>query len=272
MHPTAHPGHHHAPAPTGRPGVVGTAPGVERASGTGAAVGIATGPSGALSAPPGVGRGSICYGLVQNEKAKIHSNDFFMVRYTPREAIADILERKFYVRTRAARSYDYLAPLFDRSKLENVVTRKEDCLNQECENLDKCNLDRGDTHCYWASKYSRAMLDPYWIGGVAKYTKRTTLGRVVILRKDNVSPLMEKLEPDVALKTLEEGRFMASGGALDAPRSEPFYNPYIVNPTEERLALHRRYFEHLLKLVPCYLVNTGAAKTTKIITQLTKLK
>ncbi|MFH1314750.1 MAG: pyridoxal phosphate-dependent aminotransferase [Candidatus Eisenbacteria bacterium] len=225
----------------------------------------------ALIAPPGVGRGSLCYGLVQNEAARIHSNDFFLVRYTPREAVADISERKYYVRTRVAQKYDYLSPLFDQSKLENVVTRKEDCLNQKCENLDNCDLDRGETHCYWASKFSRAMLDPYWIGGVAKYTKRTTLGQVVILRKDNISPLLERLDPETALKTLEDGRYLSSGGVLDAPRNEPFYNPYIVNPTKERLELHRRYFEHLLKLVPCYLVNTGAAKTSKIIAQLTKL-
>jgi aspartate/methionine/tyrosine aminotransferase len=225
----------------------------------------------ALIAPPGVGRGTICYGLVQNEAARLHSNDFFLVRYTPREAIADISERKFYVRTRVARSYDYLSPLFDQSKLENVVTRKEDCLNQKCENLDNCDLDRGETHCYWASKFSRAMLDPYWIGGVAKYTKRTNLGRLVILRKDNISPLVEELKPEVALKALEEGRYSSSGGVLDAAKNEPFYNPYIVNPTKERLDLHRRYFEHLLKLVPCYLVNTGAAKTSKVITQLTDL-
>lgn len=225
----------------------------------------------AIVAPPGVGRGTLCYGIVQNEGARIHSNDFFLVRYTTREAIADISERKFYVRTRAARSYAYLSPLFDQSKLENVVTRKEDCLNQECENLDSCDLDRGETHCYWASKYSRAMLDPYWIGGVGKYTKRTSLGWLVILRKDNISPLIEDLKPDDALKYLEEGKYVSAGGALDAARSEPFYNPYILNPTKERLELQKRYFQHLLKLVPCYLVNSGAAKRSKIIERLTSL-
>jgi aspartate/methionine/tyrosine aminotransferase len=225
----------------------------------------------ALIAPPGVGRGTICYGLLQYDGAKIHSNDFFLVRYTPVEAIADISERKFYVRTRVARTFSYLSPLFDQSKLENVVTSKDDCLNQKCENLDSCDLDRGETHCYWASKYSRAMLDPYWVGGVAKYVKRSRLGWIVILRKDNTSRFMEELKPDAAMKFLQEGKYFGSGGALDTIKSEPFYNPYILNPTAERLDLHRRYFEHLLKLVPCYLVNTGAAKTSKVIDRLTDL-
>ncbi len=222
----------------------------------------------AIIAPPGVGRGTLCYGLLLNERARIHSNDCFFVRYTPREAIADISERKFYVRTRVARSYPYLAPLFDRSKLENVVTSKEDCLNTKCENLEDCYLDRGETHCYWASRYSRAMLDPYWIGGIGKYVKRSPLGWLMILRKDNVSRAIEELKPEEALKYLEEGKYTSSGSVLDTIRSEPFYNPYILDPTPDRLNLHRRYFEHLVKLVPSYLVNTGATKMPRLIDRL----
>ncbi|MGQ9603951.1 MAG: pyridoxal phosphate-dependent aminotransferase [bacterium] len=218
----------------------------------------------AIIAPPGVGRGSICYGMVQHNQAKIHSNDFFVVRYTTKEAIADITERKFYVRTRVARSYPYLIPLFDKSKLENVVTSKEDCTNESCEYMDDCILDKGETHCYWASKYSRAMLDPYWIGGPEKYVKRTRLSALFVLTKDSLSTQIQQIKPDSALKILEEGRSRSSG-ILEATKSEPFYNPYILNPAPERVLLHRRYFEHLLKLVPCYLVNTAGVKTPRLI-------
>jgi hypothetical protein len=141
----------------------------------------------------------------------------------------------------------------------------------DCEALNACDLERGDTRCYWGSKYCRAMLDPYWIGGVAKYTKRTHLGWLVVLRKDTVSPMVEKLKPEDALRYLEEGRLMSTGGISSGISTEPFFNPYILNPTKERLALHRRYFEHLVKLVPCYLVNTGAGKRTKVIEGLLSL-
>ena len=77
--------------------------------------------------------------------------------------------------------------------------------------------------------------------------------------------MVEKLKPEDAIRFLEEGRFVSTGGVLTGMKSEPFYNPYILNPTKERLELHRRYFEHLLKLVPCYLVNTGADKRSKVI-------
>jgi hypothetical protein len=115
------------------------------------------------------------------------------------------------------------------------------------------------------------MLDPYWIGGVARYVKRTSLGAIAVLRKDDVSRVVEELKPEAALKYLEEGRYMASGSVLAEVKSEPYYNPYILNPSKERLDLHRRYFEHLLKLVPCYVVNTGAAKSAKIIERLLDL-
>jgi len=225
----------------------------------------------AIIAPPGVGRGTIAYGLLRYPEAKIHSNDFFVVRYSANQAVADISERKFYVRTRVARTYGDLAAVFDKSKLENVVTRKEDCLYPTCPNLDSCDLDRGEPHCYWASKYSRALLDPYWLGGVDKYAKRTTLRAVTVLRKDRTAPFVEKLKAGDALRYLEEGRYAASDSALAAIDSEPFYNPYIFIQTRDRLDLHRRYFEYLLKLVPCYLINTGVEKKAAVVEKLAEI-
>ncbi len=223
----------------------------------------------AIIAPPGLGRGTIAYGLLRTPGAKMHSNDFFVVRYSADRAVADISERKFYVRTRVARTYGDLAGLFDKSKLENVVTRKDDCLNTSCESLGDCDLDAGGTRCYWASKYSRALLDPYWLRGVDGYTKRTVLGAVTILRRDRTSPVVEKLGAGDAIRYLEEGRYASSNAA--GLGSEPYYNPYILVQTRERLDLHRRYFEHLLGLVPCYLVNTAAEKTSGIIERLARI-
>ena len=89
-----------------------------------------------------------------------------------------------------------------------------------------------------------------------------------MLRKDRTSPLIEKLEPQAALRFLEEGRHKSSGSALATIASQPFYNPYILVATRDRLELHRRYFEYLLRLVPCYLVNTGIEKTAAVVERL----
>jgi aspartate/methionine/tyrosine aminotransferase len=224
----------------------------------------------AIIAPPGVGRGTIAYGLVRHPDAKMHSNDFFVVRYSASQAVADISERKYYVRTRVARTYGDLSGLFDKSKLENVVTSKDDCLNTACESLDDCDLDRGEPHCYWASKYSRAMLDPYWLG-VDKYVRRTSLGAVVVLRKDKTSTFVEEMKPEAAIRYLEEGKYSASASALASIDTEPYYNPYILIRTRDRLDLHRRYFEHLFRLVPCFVVNTGIEKSKAVIERLAKI-
>jgi aspartate/methionine/tyrosine aminotransferase len=225
----------------------------------------------AIIAPPGVGRGTVAFGLLRHPEARIHSNDFFVVRYSANQAVADISERKFYVRTRVARTYGELADIFDKCKLENVVTSKDDCLNTSCENLDECDLDRGETHCYWASKYSRAMLDPYWLGGAGKYVKRTNLGAVAVLRKDRTSAFVENPSPEDSIRYLEEGRYSSSGSALATVDSEPYYNPYILVQNRDRLDLHRRYFEYLLRLVPCYLINTGIEKKAAVVERLAEI-
>jgi hypothetical protein len=97
------------------------------------------------------------------------------------------------------------------------------------------------------------------------------LGAVVILKSDRTSPTVEKVKPEDAIRYLEEGRYAASGSTLAAIDSEPYYNPYILVQTRDRLDLHRRYFEYLLKLVPCYLVNTGAEKKSIVIEKLGEL-
>ena len=104
-----------------------------------------------------------------------------------------------------------------------------------------------------------------------KYAKRTTLRAVTVLRKDRTAPFVEKLKAGDALRYLEEGRYAASDSALAAIDSEPFYNPYIFIQTRDRLDLHRRYFEYLLKLVPCYLINTGVEKKAAVVEKLAEI-
>ena len=96
-------------------------------------------------------------------------------------------------------------------------------------------------------------------------------GRQKGTRRDRSSPTVEKLSAQDAIHYLEEGRYAKSGSALAAIDSEPYYNPYILVQTRDRLDLHRRYFEYLLKLVPCYLVNTGVEKTPAVIEKLAEL-
>ena len=88
--------------------------------------------------------------------------------------------------------------------------------------------------------------------------KRTTVARLILLQKDQVSPSLEKIDPEEALKILKDGRYMTQDGkTFGASKNLPFYNPYLLVTSQDRLDLQERYFKHLLNLVPCYLVNTG---------------
>ena len=221
-----------------------------------------------IIAPPGVGK-STHFGLLLGlDGARFHSNDFFFVRYQGGEAIADILERKTYMKADFCNNYPVLASLFDRSKCENVIIHKDDCTNESCSRRDTCRLDRGATHCFSASPISRVMLDPYWIGGPEKYAKRTSIRWIVILRRDSTSPPIVKLEPDEAIRVLEEGRTRGPSVGL---RNEPFYNPHLLVRSEKRMEFQKRFFKKLLNIADCYIVNTGAETADQIQTRIRSL-
>jgi aspartate/methionine/tyrosine aminotransferase len=221
-----------------------------------------------LIGPPGTGRKGLFARLAGHDKVRVHSNDYFFIRYIGRDAWADISERKFYLKTKIADSNPDWVPLLDKSKCENVVTRREDCSHISCERMDRCRLDRGSTHCFAASGQSRAMLDPYWIGGTARYAKRTNVRYVFLLQNDPLAGEFERVKPDEAIKFLEAGRVQAPlgpGPLLSTHRNQPFFNPHLLVTTNERVELQKRQFGKLFNIAEVYLVNTARTSKTEIV-------
>lgn len=214
-----------------------------------------------LMAPPGCGKSTHLAELLKQNGARFHSNDIVFIRYAGGEALADTVERKFYIFTDFVEKLPVLTGLFDRSKCENVITSKDNCINEECQRLDDCRLERGSPYCFSASDKSRAMLDPYWLGGPNKHVKRTSVRWLFILRRDLISPPIIKLDPEGAIRILEEGRSQASSGAMV---NQPFFNPHALVRTMERIELQKRYFQRLLNIVPCYIINTGSESVREI--------
>jgi len=214
--------------------------------------------------PPGSGVKALVYKLLTHHPVKLHSDDWLFLRYRTDMAMADNAERKFYIETSLVKSVPELSGFFDRGKCENVVMEKKCCTDTKCQQGD-CMIDHGDPYCYWASKESRAILDPAWFGGPKKYVKRTRAARIVLLQKDQVTPMLEKVDPEEGLKLLSAGRYMVQKEkGLGTFKSLPYYNPYLLVTSEERLELQARYFKHLLNLVPTYLVNTAAGTLEEI--------
>ncbi|MCJ7579223.1 MAG: pyridoxal phosphate-dependent aminotransferase, partial [Candidatus Aminicenantes bacterium] len=125
----------------------------------------------ALIGPKGTNKTELFSALLQDNRIRLHSNDTVFVRFSGGTPFANSVERKLFLPTDTVESYPILAPLFDNSKSENVIVRKADCLNAECQRIDDCRLDRGSPFCYKASKHAHTLLDPYWINGPAKHIK-----------------------------------------------------------------------------------------------------
>jgi aspartate/methionine/tyrosine aminotransferase len=217
-----------------------------------------------LVGPKGTNKTELFFGLLKDARFKIQTNDVIFVRPGAGSAPADSVERKFYIPTNTVESFDRLAPLFDRSKCENVVVRKEDCRDEDCLRGDDCRLDRGSAYCFKASPEGHALLDPGWIGGKAAVSKRTNLRWIFILRNDPTSPAVVKLEKAEALRILEAGESAGAKKSAGGGKSAPFFNPHLLVTTPERIELEKAFFSRLLDVAACYLFNSGVAGADKI--------
>ena len=217
-----------------------------------------------LVGPPGTKKTELFFGLLADRRYKIHSNELVFVRLSGGRAAADCAERKLYMPANTVELDPRLAPLFDRSKCENVVTRKEDCTNAACLRGDDCRLDRGSPYCYKASKEAHVLLDPSWLGGPAAAVRRTNLKWLFLLRNDDTSPAAVELGKEEALRILEAGEAPGARKALTAGKAQPYFNPHLLGAAPERLELEKLFFGRLLDSVKCVLFNSGVAGADKI--------
>lgn len=216
-----------------------------------------------LVGPPGTKKTELFFELLADPRFKLHSNDIVFVEVAGGRAAADSVERKLFVPTAAVELDGRLAPLFDRSKCENVVVRKEDCQDLACQRGDDCRLDRGSAYCYKAAKEAHALLDPAWLGPAAA-VRRTDLRWLVLLRNDATSPAVVELSRDEALRALEAGEAAGAQKALTAGKAQPFWNPHLLGAGPEKIEAQKAFFERLLGPVRCVLFNSGAAGADKL--------
>ncbi|MEE8417091.1 MAG: pyridoxal phosphate-dependent aminotransferase, partial [candidate division Zixibacteria bacterium] len=208
--------------------------------------------------PRGTGKATFFANLLRHPKSKIVTDDVVFVRIN-NTAVADVPERKFYMQTNFVEKYPDFAPLFDKSKCENVITSRDECVNGPCQKLDNCRLDRGSPFCYEASSVSRAMLDPYWIGGPEKHTKRTDLEWIMLFKNDPISPVVKEASVEEAVRYCQEG--LSHSGALG---SEPFFNPHLLVSGSDRIDDRRRFYEQLFNICKPYFINVGVATKDEI--------
>ncbi len=202
--------------------------------------------------PKGTKKTEIFYSLLKEPQVMLHSIDFSFLRYGAGISAADQPERKLFIPTSQAENFPEVLPkLFDNSKCENVVMKKEYCEDSQCLLKDDCRLDKGSPYCYKGSKDSHCLLDPYWIGGMKKHCKRIDVRYVFILNKDPLAPPLKKLDPEEAIKAIEISTEYEGNKPLN------FYNPYIFSEESERIELEKKFFRKLFKIAEVYSLNSG---------------
>lgn len=217
-----------------------------------------------LVGPPGTRKTELFFELVSDPRFRLQANDLIFVRSQGKNVLAECVERKLYMSTPSVELYPSLAPLFDLSKCENVVTKKEDCQDEECQRAEDCRLDRGAPFCYRASARGQAMLDPNWLYGKGGYPRRNNLRWIFVLRFDAVSPGFVELTKEEALRVFESGETPGAQRTLSPGKHQPFFNPHLLGSSPEKLELQRAFFQRILDSVTVYLFNSGVAGADKI--------
>jgi len=206
-----------------------------------------------LMGAPGSGLSGQLFGLLRREGVRLVSTDVVFVRYVGGDALADLVERKLLLKTKWVDKDERLASLFDRSPLENAVTWAHS--NERCDGGEDCPVTRGMGACYRASNASRALLDPYWLGGAKRHAKRTPVRAVAIFRREPLGKAVHPLPVGEAVSMLEHATMP---GPVGGTRTVPWLNEYLLDTSNDRLQAQRRLFERLLGAARPYAINTAS--------------
>jgi aspartate/methionine/tyrosine aminotransferase len=197
---------------------------------------------------PGSGRTGLLGAAMREEGVRLVSNDTILVRLGSSEPVADLVERKLYLKAKWVGKFPEIGKLLDRSKLENMVVTRAAC-GVDHPN-DDCPLDHGAAACIEASKNGRIMLDPYWLGGSVRHVRRTAPALAVLLAKDPVLPLVQEMRPAEAARVVASGQLPGIGGTAFA-----FANPHLVGLDGSRSDLLRAQHERLFASTKVVVLN-----------------
>jgi aspartate/methionine/tyrosine aminotransferase len=197
---------------------------------------------------PGSGRTGLLAAAMHEEGVRLVSSDSVLVRLGAQAPVADLVERKLYLKAKWVAKFPEIEKLLERSKLENMVVSREAC-GVDHPN-DECPLDHGAAVCIEASKNGRIMLDPYWLGGASRHVRRTEPKLCVLLAKDPVLPLVQEMKPREAARVLASGQLPGLTAKTFA-----FLNPHLAGLDSSRSDLLRAQHERLFSQTKVAMLN-----------------
>ncbi|MHB2036134.1 MAG: hypothetical protein ACYCPW_05250 [Nitrososphaerales archaeon] len=225
-----------------------------------------------IIAPTGTGKTTQAFKLFQLPKGKIVGDDWVYIAHSKEgkrtsKLVAVQPEKSLYMRTETEKDQLWLRTIFDKCKLENVLTDQHQCDslvgNDSCkQNGGKCILSGTWTdHCYYGFANARALVPREALLGPEKVADEARVKLLVLLRRDNESPAEVKLNSDQAIDVLKKGEYQIRPGA--GPKEqwgkmgyESWYNPYLLEKDDEG---QEKYFRSMIEdwKIPCILLNTG---------------
>ena len=94
-----------------------------------------------------------------------------LVRLAGGRAVADLIERKLYLKAKWARKLPEIETLLDRSKLENFVTAATTATSTTP--TTPARSTAAPRSASRRRRTGRVVLDPYWLGGARRHVRRT---------------------------------------------------------------------------------------------------
>ena len=202
---------------------------------------------------PGSNRTAVLANLMSREAVRLVASDALLIRLGAGTPVADLPERKLYLKAKWGKDFLEVEKLLERCKLENVVTTRDQCHLEWCPSGDHCPLDTGAAACLAASEKGRIMLDPYWLGGAKRHARRTSPRLSVLMVNDPVLPSAKDLSAQDAARYLASGQLPGSAGG----RPIPFLNPHQPDLPGPATDATRAQYERLFAGTRCVLLNAA---------------
>ncbi len=202
---------------------------------------------------PGAGRTPVLGAALSREGVRLVASDTVLLRLGSAQPVADLPERKLYLKAKWGKHFPEVEKLLDRCKLENIVTSRDQCHLEWCPQGDHCPLDTGAPACLLASDHGRVMLDPYWLGGAKRHVRRTAPRLCVLLAKDPVLPSVQELSAGDAARQLAVGHMPGLSGTRPVPFLDP-HRGFFAGPAADAV---RTQYERLFSGTRCVLLNTA---------------
>ncbi|HOO54852.1 MAG TPA: aldolase [Methanothrix sp.] len=157
----------------------------------------------------GAGKTTHTYGLLRRPETRVVSDDWFFARIYGEDVLAYGSEKNFYIRAELADIWKEFASLADHALFDEE---------------------------------GRGVVDLRWAIGKGRILPLTTLGMVIILKRDPEDEVVgRRLEPAEALTILEDNGY---------------YNPHLLVKSEFKRSLRSGFFRALFSRVPVFMVNT----------------